>query len=98
VPQLIDPGPNVLPLHDLAPLLARTPEQTLVTAQIARSRRVIRAFLWSRLARGRERERVNENAPSGEVNTYRGNAIAVGILFIACSVARLSAPGPFASS
>ena len=40
--------------------------------------------------------RVNENAPSVEM-TYRGNAIAVGILFIACSVASILSIAPLGS-
>jgi hypothetical protein len=39
---------------------------------------------------------VNDNAPSGEM-TFRGNAIAVGILFIVCSVASLMSIAPLGS-
>lgn len=40
---------------------------------------------------------VNENAPSGDVTSYRGNAIAVGILFIVCSAASILSIVPLGS-
>lgn len=39
----------------------------------------------------------NENAPGGETTSYRGNAIAVGILFIVCSVASILSIAPLGS-
>jgi hypothetical protein len=39
----------------------------------------------------------NENAPGGETTSYRGNAIAVGILFIACSAASILSVAPLGS-
>jgi hypothetical protein len=38
-----------------------------------------------------------ENAPGGEVTSFRGNAIAVGILFIACSLASILSIAPLGS-